>query len=92
MIKHETFIRKQCVVTFGDGDVNAGTCLETDAISKKEYHLLLLSEREIQESNYLDTIPCILRFQKPEDVDSLIEALGELKASMEKHEAECQSE
>lgn len=106
MIKHEEHKYQQCVITFGNNDVHAAIGSIDDVNNKKKYRLLMLSNHKMEDGFIdVDTVPCILRFQKPEDVDNIIGLLTDLKGSMkdvssmndeewEKHlsELKCQSE
>lgn len=88
MINHEEHKYQQCVITFGNDDVYAATGSIEDVADKKSYGLLMFSNRKMEDGFVdVDTVPCVLRFQKPEDVDNIIGVLTELKNSMEKQKS-----
>lgn len=88
MINHEEHKYQQCVVTFGNDDVYAATGSIEDVVDKKGYGLLMFSNRKMEDGFVdVDTVPCVLRFQKPKDVENIIGVLTGLKNSIEKQKS-----
>lgn len=78
MISHETRRYEQCKVTF-----NSDVYIAISEIGKEEkYPAILLSDRMIDGTVDLTTVPCILEFKNAEAIDGLIESLVDIKRKL----------